>query len=260
MSVQSDIKELILSFFDTINSDVSCDKGIYDISIPEKYHNHFRSQRISITFEKDIAADHHNCELVIVGSRILSTVIKICQSQGPVSLKKTQSDSGQTVMRYHFFVNFSGIHSMSDVTHVDIDLDSCKPVHAVCVLENNNVLPDVYFDSKNITQSYMAALEELEKKYNSEKTKFINDANAKFQDEFESFVGKYNTQMRDIDDAINKKDSNYDDLAKTNKIRFEGVDRIRELEDEKTRLAETLQQKHQISLTHNLIACEIISI
>ena len=258
MSLQNDIKEIVLSFFKMVDSDMSCNDGIYHIHVPKRYSNHFRSQSLSITFEKDIAS-RHNCELVIAGSRILSTVIKICTSKAPISLRKTQATNNKTVLRYHFFVNFSAIHDMSSITHVDIDLDTCKPVYDMNVPVSSEVC-DISINTKNITQSYNAATDELTEKYNSAKTKFVNAANAKFQNEFDLFVGKYDSQIRDMDETINRKEHESDDPEKIAKFRFDGVKKIRELDYEKIRLIDTLQKKHQINLVHNLIACEIIVI
>ena len=258
MSLQNDIQDLVLSFFKMIDSDMSYNDGIYTIHVPKKYHNHFRTHSLSITFEKDIAL-HHNCELVIAGSRILSTVIKICAGKAPISSIKTQTNNNKTVLRYHFFVNFSAIQDMSSITHVDIDLDTCRPVYDINISESSK-LSDIVINPQNITQSYNAAADELTKKYNSTKTKFINNANTKFQNEFDLFVDKYDSQIRDIDKTINKKEHESDDPEKIAKFRFDGIKRIREIEGEKMRLIDTLQKKHQINLIHNLIACEIIII
>ena len=259
MNVQTEIKELVLSFFDIIGSHMSYNAGIYNISIPQEYHNHFRSNMLVITFEKEIASTH-NCELVIAGSRILSTVMKICMNKAPISFKKISADHNQTILRYHFFVNFSATHDMSNLTFVDIDIDTCQPVTLAHNTKYDDVFMDMNLDLGNITSSYDAALDELSKRYDHIKTKFISDANDEFHKDFGFFMHKYDSQIRDLDESINKKEHQYDNLEKIKRYRFECIKKIKELECEKINLTQTLQAKHQIHLTYNLIACEIIQI
>jgi len=55
MEIQNEIKELTLSFFKAINSEITEDNALYKITIPEKYHNYFGKSQISITFDEKIA-------------------------------------------------------------------------------------------------------------------------------------------------------------------------------------------------------------
>ena len=259
MNPQTEIKELVLSFFDMIGSTVSFNDSIYNISVPEQYHNHFLSHKLAITFDENTASDH-NCELVIVGSRTLSAVLKICMSKAPISFRKISGVHNQTILRYHFFVNFSSMHNMPNLVHVDIDMNTCKPT----ILKHNpkyvDTIPVMTIEPKNLTSSYTAALDELTKKYASARTKFIENANAEFQQDFESAMIKYDDQIREIDNSINKKEQESNNLEKTQEFRFKCIKNIRKLESEKATVAQTLQEKHQINLTYNLIACEIIQI
>ena len=119
---------------------------------------------------------------------------------------------------------------------------------------------DDKIDAKNITPSYLVALNGIKKRYSEIRTNFLSDANRQFQQDFKIFAEKYNSQIRELDNSINKKEENSDDYEKIQKFRFNTVDEIKELEKEKTQLIDTLQEKHKISLEYNLIACEIITI
>ena len=55
MNIQQEIEKLTLSYFKTINSEITEENGLYEISIPEKYQNYFRSSQISLTFDEKVA-------------------------------------------------------------------------------------------------------------------------------------------------------------------------------------------------------------
>ena len=42
MNVQNEIEQLTISFFKTINSKITEDNGVYQITIPENYQIYFR--------------------------------------------------------------------------------------------------------------------------------------------------------------------------------------------------------------------------
>ena len=259
MILHDEIKELVLSFFQKIDSKIIENDGVYEIHIPKKYQNSFQAAQILFSFDEKTASER-NVQLIIPGSNILSLVITNCKQRGPISLKKSKTNTGDVIIRYHFFVDFSGISHISKLDHVDVNLNTLQHTAISDTLEDATFLLDDKIDAKNITPSYLVALNGIKKRYSEIRTNFLSDANRQFQQDFKIFAEKYNSQIRELDNSINKKEENSDDYEKIQKFRFNTVDEIKELEKEKTQLIDTLQEKHKISLEYNLIACEIITI
>ena len=101
MEIQNEIKELTLSFFKTIHSEIIEENDIYKIIIPEKYRNYFCESKISITFNEKIA-EQQNCELIVPGSKTLFQIITNCNNKGPITIKQSKIGNGNPVIRYHF--------------------------------------------------------------------------------------------------------------------------------------------------------------
>ncbi len=259
MTIQDEIKEFVMAFFEKINSNIIENNDVYKIELPEKYHGFFGSVDLLITFDKNIALQH-GYHLIIPGSEILSKIITNCKQKGPIRSKTSGTNNGRILIRYHFFINFSGISNTSKLGYVDIDLETCKPVSIT-----NNPKNDIYtsigkINTGNITPSYIVALEEIKKLYAKSRSDFLYAANNKFLHDFTLFVEKYDSDMRDLDNSINKKERISDNPEKIHEFRFNTVEKITELEKEKIHLIETLQEKHKVLLEYNLVACEIITL
>ena len=76
------------------------------------YQIYFQKSQISITFDEQIASER-DCELIIPGNKILYQIITNCTKKGPITLKQSKMTNGNLVIRYHFFVDFSGTHQSS---------------------------------------------------------------------------------------------------------------------------------------------------
>lgn len=256
MSLQNDIKDLVISFFEMVGS-LDVDDELYEASISQEYYKYFKKQKIVFTFERDVAVKH-NCELIIPGSKLLLTIIEICAGSGPISIKKSQIDNQCKAIRYHFFVSFSGIRHVSKLIHVDVDLETAKSVNISETLQDAHTQNEM-INPEKILPTYVAALDELQERCQKMKADFVSDADKRFQDELDLFTDKHDSQIRDIDDSINKKERQSEDSQKIKNFRFDSIAKIKAIEADKIRLIETLQKKHKIHLKHSLIACEVIT-
>ena len=72
------------------------------------------------------------------------------------------------------------------------------------------------------------------------------------------FIVRCDDEIRELDDSINKKDESSHDEDKARKYRFDTLEKINALEMEKKSLIESLQEKHKIELSYELVACELI--
>ena len=254
MNLQDEIRNLTMSFFETIGSDIVLNNKIYNIAVIKKYQNYFRKKEIAITFDRDVASDN-DCELVIPGSRVLSVIIAICSNKGPISTKRSQINSnGKIIVRYHFFVNFSGITNVSQIMYVDVNLDTCKLEDDLGILKNHVFSLHENMNAENVTASYLLAENAIKIKSDSLMTEFLSDANKEFQEDLELFMTKYDSQIRELDNKINQRGES----IHSQNFRFDTIEKIKELESEKMRLNEAMQKKHKISLEYNLVACELI--
>jgi len=250
LSIQQEIEKLTLSYFKTINSEITEENGLYEISIPEKYQNYFRRSQISLTFDEKVASEQ-NCELINPGNKVLFQIITNCCNQGPITLKQTKAHTDNIVIRYHFFVDLSGIHHASKLFSIDIDLKTLQPSNVTDELEPGDFSLNDKLIPENITKSYDVALEELKQQSEEMKNQFIEKANSSFESDFQLFCSRYDSEMTELDDSINEKEEN-------SEYRFDTVKKIKNLEKEKLALVENIQNKHQIIINDELIAAEII--
>lgn len=259
MDIQKQIKELTLSFFKTIDAEIINENGIYTVIIPKVYVNYFQKSKIQITFDEKIA-EENNCELIILGSKTLFQIITNCNNKGSISIKQTKSGGKNPAIRYHFYVNFSGVKQQSQLFSVTVDLQNMVAIIPPIELETIDSTSNFKLLSEKITPSFNVALEELKLKSSEMKFIFINNANIAFDKDFKLFISRYDDEIRELDDSINKKDLSSDDFDKIKKFRFDMLEKIEVLEKEKNTLIENLQKQHKINSDYTLVACEMLLI
>jgi len=257
LNIQQEIEKLTLSYFKTINSEITEENGLYKISIPEKYQNYFRSSQISLTFDEKVATEQ-NCELINPGNKVLFQIITNCCNQGPITLKQTKTHTDNIVIRYHFFVDLSGIHHASKLFSIDIDLKTLQPSNVTDELEPGDFSLNDKLIPENITKSYDVALEELKQQSEEMKNQFVEKSNSSFESDFKLFCSRYDSEMKELDDTINKKEEVSGNSDVVQKFRFDTVKKIERLRKEKNSLVENVQNKHQIEVEYELVATEII--
>jgi len=257
LNIQQEIKELTLSYFKTIRSEIIEENGLYRISIPEKYQNYFRRSEILLTFDEKIALEQ-NCELMNPGNKTLFQIITNCTKQGPIALRQTKTHEENIAIRYHFFVNLSGIHNTSKLFSVDINLKTLQVVNITDELEPGDFSMKDKIISENITKSYDVALEELKKQSEDMRYIFMDKSNLSFKNDFDLFCSRYDTEMQELDDAINEKEQNSDNSGNIQQFRSATLKKIEKLEKEKTTLIENVQNKHTVNINFTLVSSEII--
>ena len=259
MQLENKIKDFVIQFFETSKFKIICENKIYFVDIPEKNLNYFQKSRIIFTFD-EITANENNCELIIPGSKTLFQIINMCTNKGPVIIRNYPDPKGYCIIRYHFFVHFSGIFNSSRLFLIEVDLEKLKIVDVGEKLE-----PKIFkFNSEllenNITKSYLLGLDELKLQSINFKNNFLNSSNDSFQVDYNLFIKRYDDEISECDQSINDKEQAYTDLEKIKKYRFDTLDKINNLEKIKNEMINNLQNKHKISLNYNLIGSEILFI
>jgi hypothetical protein len=258
LNIQQEIKELTLSYFKTINSEIIEENGLYKISIPEKFQNYFETTKILMTFDEKIALEY-NCELIIPGNKILFKIINNSINQGPIALKQTNSCGDNFAIRYHFFVNFSGIQQTSKLVNVDINLKTLEQINIQDKLVPSDFSLNQEIIFENVEKSYDVALEVLLQETDEMKNQFIENSNIAFDNDFQLFCSRYDSEMKELDEAINRKEQSSDSSDEIQKFRFESVKKINDLEKTKDALIGNIDEKHAIELNYELIVAEIIN-
>ena len=118
--------------------------------------------------------------------------------------------------------------------------------------------PSDYEISNKITKSYDNAIKRLKEESQNMKERFIEKANISFESDFELFCSRYDSEIRELDDAINEKEENSSNEEDIKRFRFDNIKKIRNLENEKFSLIQNIQNKHQITIDYELVASEII--
>lgn len=256
MNVLNQIKELTLSFFNTIDAEVSENNGLFTIIIPKKYFNYFQKSQIQITFDEKIA-EQYNCELIIPGSKTLFQIITNCNNKGSISIKSAPGGTNLAI-RYYFYINFSGIKQHSQLFSITVDVVNSSIISPPENLEPILIPTNLKLPSEKITLSYEIAIRELQQKSFELKDSFVNEANSLFEHDFKLFTSKYDKQMDELDSAINEKELTSIDSEKIKKFRFDTIEKIDKIQKEKENLIDILENKHQINLDYNLVAAEIL--
>ena len=257
MDVGKQIKELTISFFKTINAEILNDNEIYTIIIPEKYSNFFQKSKIKIAFDEKLA-EENNCELLIPGNKTLFQIINNCNNKGPIVLKKSILGNMNQSIRYHFYVNFSGIKHNSELLSVTVDLEEMKAIELQTTLEVVDSPFDFNLVSEKITPAFDIALKQLKQNSVYMEASFVNEARSLFESDLQTFISRYDDEIRELDDSINKKEESSNDENKIREYRFNTLEKINSVEKEKNSLIESLQEKHKIELNYELVACELI--
>lgn len=256
MSMQEDIRDLVLGFFGAIGADIAgTDDGTHIIRVPESHRRVFGSQELRVAFDRDISPEH-GCELVVPGSRILSQVIEICTNKGPVRVKRADDSGTNGTIRYHFFMRFSGRSDMILMDHVDVKLTLGSDADISSGGDGAGALD--WMDPGEVTRTYSEALKELQKRHDGASFAFLRDANRKFRGDMKMFAGKYDLRVRELDDSIKHKDREANDSDRVREFRFQAADKMDALEEEKKSLMDTMQKKHRVVLSYELVACEVI--
>lgn len=258
MDIKKEIKELTLSFFKTIDAKIFESNEIYSIDIPEKYRNFFQRSNIKITFDENIAFEN-NCELIIPGNKILFQIITNCNNKGPISFKKSSSPRNIFLIRYHFYVNFSGIKQTSQLCSITLNLENLKCIDFDAELTTTNIPCEFKLDSDKITSYFKIVLNELKQKTFDLKSSFVNNASLQFENDLKLLASRYDNEIHELDESINQKEIHSDDSEKIRNYRFNTLEKIQNLEKQKTLVLQSLEEKHGLQLNYELIACEIIS-
>ena len=90
------------------------------------------------------------------------------------------------------------------------------------------------------------------------KNQFVEKANSSFKSDFQLFCSRYDSEMTELDNTINKKEEVSGNSDIVQKFRFDTVKKIERLRKEKNSLVENVQNKHQIEIKYELVATEII--
>ena len=253
--IQDHIRELVLGFFRTTGSEISEDGSIYRIEIPEEYRTYFETGRIAITFGS-VEASRHDCEPVVPGNKILRTVMDICAKKGPVTLR--YNTGNRATIRYHFFIRFYGLSDVSILDHVDVELDS--PVPENFAVDGDKTLQLGWIKQRDVTSTYSYALDQLQTRHKDTVEDFLRVASQRLAEDLGVALDKHNMRARELDDAIRRKDADGSDYHdRIQEFRFDTVEKMEDLENKKASLADSMQQRHRVTLEYGLVACEVLA-
>jgi hypothetical protein len=257
MESENKIQEFVISFFRISNFQISEKSGVYTVWVPEINQNYFQKSKLVFTFDEKIS-NEVNCDLIIPGSKILFQIMTLCSNKGSIVKKRTKYPTGTIVVRYHFFVHFSSTSNTSKLFSLDVDLQTLQLANVIGDLTEHDFVIKPESLLENVTKSYIVALDNLKEKSDTLKNDFVNSNQSKFQNDYDTFVNRFNDEIRELDNSINEKEKTTDDFEKIKKYRFMIMDKITNLEKEKNELSDNLEKKYKINLNYNLIACELI--
>lgn len=249
------IRDLVLGFFEAIGADVSENDGAYCVRIPDGYRAAFGAGSLEISFDTGHSQSGSGHELMAPGSKTLSTIVEICARKGPVASGRPAA--GRPVIRYHFFVAFSGRSSTSVLDYVDVKFGAGGAGKG---LEGGTRRPAGWPDTGEVTSTYTEAIRILKERHAGAAESFLKGAARALDEDVGASAAKYDRRMRELDEEIHEREGGTMSPERIRDLRFQLAGRVEELDAEKTRLFESLQQKHRVALAYRLVGCEVLPI
>ena len=255
------IRFLTLGFFDTINADIRRINKIFEISIPENYSHIFGRKTFAITFDSQTAHDS-NAEFITIGNEILSKVINLCKSKGPITtgvVRNSSKDSNNFGIRFYFNILFQGIHNFSNLSFVDLDIKSSELIQIddeLDLLKEFN-LENINFES--MPSLYINATKLIRKKYEKKEIEIKDSTFEKREKEIERINDKYKKMVDETEEEIKEIERIGRLENEKHKLYDEKMEKIQKIRREKENMTQTISAKFKLIFSYDLVSVVIFS-
>lgn len=259
-NLQKPIQDLTLDFFKIVNADVKQNEDIFTILAPEKYHHLFGNETFSITFNPKTASES-SCELIAPGSKLLSQIINLCKTKGPIvkgilDSSKNYLDSSNLKhgIRFYFYVTFEGIEHFSELGHMDLDINSSEilDLKENILLDSTVEIEHINFDL--IPPLFLKASKELRKNFEDNEKKFVKSSIVKRHTEIDNIQNEYDKMIHEIESHIKENEKNMLAERDKHKLFDDFMEKIHNLRKEQTNLIRGISEKYKVLLSYDLIA------
>lgn len=280
LDLQLKIKEFVLMFLKSINSEITSKNEIYHATIPEPYSTLLDFKSLDFTFDVN-KSDSNSCEFVTPGNKFLFKFLNFNIKNGPVALGQIANKNNTTNqiknklgVRFYFYILFDGIKHDSQISKIDVDLDTSKLMNIHdCIIMPIDEKKSLDYEKDDVDYSYLAAIDYLRKTLKQKmgnltstililKNEEIKNINHVFQqriDELEKSDSFTKNKFEEIKEKT--RNSNYDRYVnfeeKMNISRDELIDKIQALRLEEKRALETIEKKYKTSIDYALIGAQI---
>lgn len=253
----SQVKNLVLGYFEHIHAHIKEKNDVYDIEIPQNKIGLFRRDKLKITFEKNIEKPD-SCELISPGSNTLFLIMNECINFGPVlSVKKIKNEENfSQKLRFYFYVIFESIKSKTKIHYVDVDMTSLEVSKLNDSEINFNSNPEIQnISTEKIIQSYIVASDHIEKILKPEINEFKNRILELKNEELQQIKEKYSKLKEQINQEYVKLQSNDNSEHEFYKI----IDLNENYSIEETNRIQILDEKYKIKIDFALISILVTS-
>ena len=255
------IRFLTLGFFDKINADIRQVNKIFEISIPEKYMQIFSRKSITITFDEKTAHDS-NAEFVTIGNEILSKIIDLCKSKGPITtgiVKNSSKDSNNFGIRFYFNILFQGIHNFSNLSFVDLDIKSSELIQIddELILMREFNLEKINFES--MPSLYIKGTNLIRKKYEEKENEIKEIIFEKREKEIEKIKEKYEKMINETENEIKEIEKTAISENEKHKLYDKQMKKIQNIRLERENMIESIYAKFSLTFSYDLAAITIFS-
>jgi len=259
-SPQKLIQDLTIDFFKIINADIKQNGDIFTITSPKKYDHLFGNESFSITFSPKTTSESL-CELIAPGSKLLSQIINLCKTKGPItkgileSLKNHSGSSNRKYgIRFYFYVSFEEIEHFSELEYVDLDIESSEylDLKEKIRLESTVDIEHINFDL--IPSLFLKASKKIRKNFEDTEKKFVQSSNEKKRDEIDKIQNEYDTIILEVESFIKENEKNLVTESDNHKLFDDSMEKIQNIRKEQTNLIRGVSEKYKILLSFDLIA------
>jgi hypothetical protein len=249
------IKDLTLGFFNTINANIICTEHVYEISIPEKYCHIFKNKVFSIAFDSEIKSKT-DFELIAPGSDILSSIISLCKTKGPIAkgfIKNSNLQKNSFGVRFYFYVKFDGIYSFTELDYVDLELNTAELLDIKDELLFNSEIEIEHLDFESMSSLYMKATKSIRKKFETDEQKIINSLLKEKESELTKINSEYNQMIDEVEKNIKDNENKSLSDKDTHNLYDEAMEKIHKIRNEQTTMSDTISAKYKSTLSYTLI-------
>ena len=254
--IETQVKDLVLDFFNKIDAQIIENNGLFEIKIPQNYFELFRTNSLKIIFNP-LLSNFTDFELISPGSNILLKILNKCIDFGPVTIARLNPNPQNIkFIRFYFYAIFESIKTKTKIIHIDVDMNTKK----IISIDDSDItfdrnISNFNIDSETIDDCYVESITHIEQ--NLMKSDIIDFKNMIFNlkdVELQNIVLEYKKRKKEIQDKhtdLRSKGSTGDLLNKL-------MDKNELIEYEEINLKNNLDKKYSIVIDFALISSLII--
>ena len=261
--LQKSIQDLTLGFFKKINANISQKEKIFTVLVSDNYNHLFGKFPFSITFDSKTALESTS-ELIAPGSKLLRQITNLCKMKGPITTGITENLDISTNtsnlkygIRFYFHITYNSIKHFSDVSYVDLDINSSEIINISQNLHHYSTIEIDHLNFENMSSLFLKSTKIIRKKFEIHEKKYVESIFVKKKSEIKNIQEEYNRIILEVESQIKENDKKILDESERYKLYDESLEKISTLRNEQNRMLFLTSKKFNVILSYDLISVMI---